>query len=169
MRALQRLALRLYPRPWRNRYGDEMRQLLRSQPGSIRSVIDLLAGAVDARFNPQLARAAAGAPAEGMRTMSRSLCAIEGVTARDQWRSAAWMIGGSLVMVLFSIGLKLRIGPNAVSEAFLNSAFFASMMLSMECTYLKRYSRVARMAMSIGGAVLIVLIMLAATLLGRII
>ena len=63
----------------------------------------------------------------------------------------------------------MRIGPNAVSEAFLNSAFFASMMLSMECTYLKRYSRVARMAMSIGGAVLIVLIMLAATLLGRII
>lgn len=168
MRAMQSAVLCLYPRAWRDRYGAEMLELVGSQPVSVRSFVDLLAGAVDARLNPQLACAAAGVRAEGNKTMSRSLCAIEGVTVRDQWRSAAWMVGGSLILILVAIGLKFRIGPNAVSEAFVNAAFPASLMLSMESTYLKRYSRLARTAMSVGGAIFILLIMLAATLIGRI-
>jgi len=141
--------------------------LVGSQPVSLRALVDLVAGAVDARLNPQLACAATGVGAEGLETMSRSLCAIEGVTVRDQWRSAGWMVGGSLVLILVALGLKLRIGSNPISEAFVNAAFPASLVLSMECTYLKRYSSVARATISIGGAALIVLIMLAASLVGR--
>jgi hypothetical protein len=161
--------LRLYPRRWRQRYGAEMLDLAGSQPASIRSVVDLLAGAVDARLNPQLARATMVAGPEGMATMAHSWCAPAGITTRDQWRSASWMIGGSLGLTLLALGLQLRLGSNAVSEALLYAAFPASLMLSMECTYLKRYSSVARGAMSIGGAVFIIVIMLASTLIARMI
>ncbi len=41
------------------------------------------------------------------------------------------------------------------------------MMLAAECGYLKRYSPIARGVMSIGGAVFILVIMLAATLVAR--
>jgi hypothetical protein len=169
MRVMHSAVLRLYPRLWRDRYGAEMLELVGSQPVSLRSLADLMAGAVDARLNPRLARNAAGVRAEGINTVSRSMCAIEGVTVRDQWRSAGWMVGGSLVLVLVAIGLKLRIGPNVASEAFLNAAFPASLMLSMECTYLKRYSSVARGAIAVGGAALILLIMVAASLVARMI
>ena len=78
------------------------------------------------------------------------------------------MVGGSLVLTLMATGLQLRIGANPVSEALLLAAFPASLMLSMESLYMKRFSRAARATVSFGGAVLIVLIMLAATLIGRV-
>jgi len=42
-----------YPRPWRERYGDEMAELLRNESWSPSLVIDVISGAVDARLNPQ--------------------------------------------------------------------------------------------------------------------
>jgi hypothetical protein len=45
--------LRLYPRDWRRRYGDEVAMLVASEPRSFRLFLDLLAGAIDARLNPQ--------------------------------------------------------------------------------------------------------------------
>ena len=102
--------------------------------------------------------------------MVRSMrCAPEGVSKQDQWRSVAWMLGGSLGLTLFGIGLTLRIGPNALSEGLLYSAFPASLMLSSECTYLKRYSPAARRVMSIGGAVLVILVAWAAAAMGHLI
>ncbi len=99
--------------------------------------------------------------------MVRSMrCAPEGVSKQDQWRSLAWMLGGSLGLTLFGIGLTLRIGANALSEGLLYAAFPASLMLSSECTYLKRYSPAARRVMSIGGAVLVILVVWAATAIG---
>jgi hypothetical protein len=46
--------LRLYPRPWRERYGEEFEALLADRPPSIRHRIDIVRGAVDARFHPEL-------------------------------------------------------------------------------------------------------------------
>ena len=63
--------------------------------------------------------------------------------------------------------LKLRIGANALSEGLIYAAFPASLMLSMECTYLKRYSRAARLAISMGGAGLIILMMWASVAIGN--
>jgi hypothetical protein len=48
MRALARAALRLYPRAWRERYGEEVTDLVASRPARLRTVLDLLAGAADA-------------------------------------------------------------------------------------------------------------------------
>jgi hypothetical protein len=156
--------IRLYPRAWRQRYGEEMRELLASQPSSLRTLTDLVAGALDARLNPQHMPALPAGGNEGVGTMMKALrCAPAGVTIQDQWRSAAWMIGGSFVLTAFGILLKLRIGPNALSEGLLYAAFPASLMLSLECTYLKRYSAASRRTMSIGGALFVILIVWLAT------
>ena len=46
--------LRLYPRPWRERYEEEMLALLEQRPLSFADVLDLLTGACDAQLHPHL-------------------------------------------------------------------------------------------------------------------
>lgn len=46
--------LSLYPRAWRQRYGVEIAELLREEPLSLRLLIDLIRGALDARLHPEL-------------------------------------------------------------------------------------------------------------------
>jgi len=160
--------LRLYPRAWRRRYGAEMQDLLASERLSLRTLTDLLAGAIDARLNPQLLKAAdQSAPSlGGTQIMKATICNPAGISRQDQWRSAAWMVGGSLLLTVAGVLLKLQVGPNSFSEGLIYSAFPASLMLSSECTYLKRYSGAARTAMSVGGAVFMILVMWAAVAIG---
>ncbi len=47
-----RLLVRLYPERWRRRYGDEFEALLAQQPTSPGLVVDVVAGALAARFHP---------------------------------------------------------------------------------------------------------------------
>ena len=42
----------LYPRAWRERYGDELEAVLESNPPGLRSRLDLLRGALDAHLHP---------------------------------------------------------------------------------------------------------------------
>jgi Rieske Fe-S protein len=51
---LQRMALRLYPRAWRERYGDELLAVLVERRSGWRDLPDLLLGALDARLNFRL-------------------------------------------------------------------------------------------------------------------
>ena len=170
MAAMTSMLIRLYPRAWRQRYGDEMRELLASRKPSLRTFTDLVAGAIDARLNPQLLPAASAATAEGGSTMVKAFrCAPAGVTVRDQWHSAAWMVGGSFFLTAFGILLKMKIGPNALSDGLVYAAFPASLMLSSNGTYLKCYSQSARRVISIGGAAAVILIFwIAAIIAGRI-
>ena len=46
--------LRLYPRPWRERYGEEFEELLAQRPPSVRHRLDIARGALDAHLHPQL-------------------------------------------------------------------------------------------------------------------
>ena len=96
-----------------------------------------------------------------------TICNPTGVSAQGQWKSAGWMVGGSLGLTLFGVLLKLKIGPNSLSEGLVYAAFPASLMLSSECTYFKRYSRAARTTMAVGGALLIILIMWASVAVGN--
>ena len=151
--------LRLYPRGWRQRYGAEMAAMLEAEPLTLRTATDLVAGAIDARLNPHWMRGPAAASAKGaMMTTRMFRCAPAGVTVRDQWRSAAWMIGGSLAFVLASFLANAAWDDSSLSEALLLAAFPASLMMSSECTYLKPYSRAVRVTLALGGALLIVLI-----------
>ena len=73
--------LRLYPRAWRERYGDEILALLDERPPTLTDRFDLLRGAFDARLHPSLPGAVAPAPTETtMKTKRfRSLAAIGGI------------------------------------------------------------------------------------------
>jgi nitrite reductase/ring-hydroxylating ferredoxin subunit len=51
---LQRLALAAYPPAWRERYGDELMELLAHRGSGWRDLPDLLRGAIDARLNVRL-------------------------------------------------------------------------------------------------------------------
>ena len=167
MTAMTSALVRLYPRAWRQRYGPEMQELLDAEKPSLRTYVDLIAGAVDARLNPQSTPAQRAGHKEGNQMVKAFRCAPAGVSVADQWRSAAWMVGGSLVLISISLVLQQQIGRNAFSESLLYSAFWASLMLSMECTYLKRYSRSARVVMSVGGAVFIIGLMWASVAIGN--
>ncbi len=46
--------LRLYPRAWRERYGDELVALLEESPPGPLDQLDLIRGALDARLHPQV-------------------------------------------------------------------------------------------------------------------
>lgn len=46
--------LQLYPKPWRDRYGDELDALLGASPPVFRDRIDVVRGAIDARLHPEL-------------------------------------------------------------------------------------------------------------------
>jgi hypothetical protein len=49
-----RKLLRLYPAPWRERYGAEFEQLLEERPIRWRGSADVLLGAIDAHLHPEL-------------------------------------------------------------------------------------------------------------------
>ena len=69
--------LNLYPRAWRERYGDEFAELLTARPPSVRDRFDIVRGALDARINPQV-----GSPRPERTAATRDrLLAIGGVTA----------------------------------------------------------------------------------------
>ena len=51
-----RWLLRLYPRGWRRRYGAELRTVLEAEPPTLRGVLDVLLGALDAHLHPDLWR-----------------------------------------------------------------------------------------------------------------
>ena len=46
--------LRLYPRSWRERYGEEFEDLLAQRPPSVRHRLDIARGALDAHLHPEL-------------------------------------------------------------------------------------------------------------------
>ncbi len=45
------LLVRLYPRQWRCRYGEEFGALLDTQPSTLAAVCDIVRGALDARLS----------------------------------------------------------------------------------------------------------------------
>jgi hypothetical protein len=167
MSVLTTALVRLYPRDWRVRYGAEMSEMLASERLTLRTATDLVAGAIDARLNPQVAPAGPVRGAKGCTMTARMFqCSPAGVTKADNVRSAGWMIGGSLAMVVVSVTLQATLGRNSFSEALLYGAFPAALMLSSECTYFKPYSRAARLTLSVGGASLILLMMWVSVLIG---
>jgi hypothetical protein len=166
MPALATALIRLYPRRWRRRYGGEMAEMLASERLTLRSMTDLVAGAIDARLNSDLVPASPSAGVEGgMMTTRMFHCCSPKYSRRDQLQSAAWMLGGCLVMVAAAFALR-TLGQDALSEALLLGAFPAALMLSNEPTYFKPYSRTARLTMSMGGALLIILMMWASIVIG---
>ena len=154
--------------------------MLGDQPLTLRTATDLVAGAIDARFNSQWTRDNApglsnvegtglsNVEGKGVTMSTRILrCTSAGVTRAEEWRSAAWMVGGSLVLTVVSLALQAMWRENSFSESLLYAAFPASLMLSNECLYFNPYSRPARLTLSLGGALFIILMMWGAVAIGN--
>ena len=140
--------LRLYPRPWRRRYGDEVAALLQGRGFSLRIAVDLIAGAIDVWLHPgvTLAAASAASPStnEEEKTMlSRVLrldcarTADSGISRADAWKAGAATILVTLALTLAWMALVVRFPRNDVVEALSSLPFFVGLLASMRYTYLK--------------------------------
>ena len=138
--------LRLYPSPWRRRYGGEVAEMLADRGFSFRIAVDLVAGAIDVWLHPTvtLAAAAAAEPKhEEERTMLNRVmrldCAAYGpnVTKVDQWKAAGVAVGGTLVLTLIWMAVHVRIGDNDYVDALSVLAYMIPLLFSMRHTNLK--------------------------------
>jgi hypothetical protein len=138
------------------------------QPWSPSLVIDVIAGAIDARLHPGLVAARpappAGNNAEGETTMFAKLmkfrCAGFGpiVTARDQWLAVSVMLGGTIVLTAIWMAAHITYGDNPYVDAFSVMPFLIAFALSMPLTSLKGRSRGAQ-AIFIGGSIALLTLM----------
>ena len=154
--------LRLYPAPWRRRYGDEVAGLIAGQRFSFRLAIDLVAGAIDVWLHPSVTLAAASAaepatPQEKtmLSRLARLDCLGPDVTRADQTKAAIVTLGGTLVLTLLWMAARVRTADHTYLDALSALAFLGPTVFSMRYTSLKRRPASVQ-AVFIGGVLLIV-------------
>ncbi len=142
--------IRLYPPAWRRRYGEELAELLATQPTSFRTGIDLVAGAIDAWFNPQSSTTAVAADPKGTPAMIPKMLQLRGFghgttpTVADSIKSAAVTIGGSLAVVLAIWWARRVYGNNPYLESFAVTLWIVPMLIGMSFTELKGRSALVK-------------------------
>ena len=156
--------LALYPPRWRRRYGDELRELIGSQPFSLHAVIDLIAGAIDAWLEPQKIPLQPDERQEGVTMIGNVMklsCAGSRakVSREDAWKSAAVNIGGTLFLTVIWMWMHIRLGDRSSINAFSAMAFLVPYLFSLRYTELKGRS-LATQSIFIGGMILILTLIL---------
>jgi hypothetical protein len=132
-----RSLLRLYPRPWRERYGDDF--LATAGDGSLHAqqVIDIVFGAIDAWLSADVRRAARTydtASNQGGSMTLKSMLACDRAAFRASKRDALIGAGVMIVLTLIfsSAGVAIkRAGWTLSGEVLLSLSFTAPLMLSM--------------------------------------
>ena len=161
-RLVVRGMLRLYPRSWRARYGAELADLFTPVPLSMSLIVDLIAGAIDARLHPELvARPVSSVQEREGHMVGRLMklrCAGYGaqVTRRDAWLSAGVMIGATIVFTLIWMRVHIAAGDNPYVDSFAIVPFLAAYLLSLPFTYLKGRRRSTQIVFVVGGLALII-------------
>jgi hypothetical protein len=133
-----RQLMHLYPRAWRERYGDEFAEFVGDRRLSAQQVIDIVGGAVDAWLSPTVRAAVRGATAGGRRggaTVIQELklkCATTTprYTTREALMYAGLMIVATFVMVTAGVWAR-RQGYKDAGEFLTSMAFPVSMLLTM--------------------------------------
>jgi hypothetical protein len=163
--------LRLYPSPWRRRYGDEVAELLAHQGFSLRIAVDLIAGAIDVWLHPSATLSAAGTattqePVEEKPMLSRIArldCSAAGAyTKQEQWQAAGAAVGGTIVLTLVWMAAHIRLGDNAYVDSLSVLTYTVPTLFSMRYTYLKERSASVQAVFILGLALVLAGIMLAA-------
>jgi hypothetical protein len=165
-----KVLIRLYPRGWRARYGDEMTQVVADQPKTVRLAVDLIAGAIDARLNPQFSAGAREASAgKGETAVTRLLthCQPHDITTADYRYSVVSMLGTTIALAGLYLALKHAFGDDPFIEAFGVSTFPFAVLVSSWGTYFKRYSMTARLTLIAGLSAIVFVLSLAAESLAR--
>lgn len=141
--------LRLYPRAWQARYGDELEALLALRPVTLGDHLDLLLGALDAHLHPELVEARSPAPdrrfadvpAADVRVARR--LGIGAIVGAAVWLST-WVIAANGPIVTDEWGT-YRDGSAAGPVAILAGALLAAGILG-QFIVLPARARVARVA-----------------------
>jgi len=139
----------LYPRRWRDRYGEEFLVLLESQPASIGVFVDVLAGAIDAHLAPQWRRgldeAAASTPGGTIMKRLALRCADTPYRSRaEQLRYALLTIVSAAAVSVLYIWARRIAKDSLFVEALGLSAFPISLMVGTMPMYLRDHSPAAR-------------------------
>jgi hypothetical protein len=172
-RAAARLLLRLYPKPWRQRYGDELLELLESGRLGIQGAIDVVAGAIDARLSRHWSRprsAAVTTEDDGWRKIMqlKTVCASHAVryTKRDALLGAGLMLVLTAVLTAASVAAR-RSGMEISADFLMMMAFPGSTLAALPFTSLNG-QRLRVQAVMIGGTLaLLTLISLTASVINR--
>ena len=149
--------LRLYPAAWRDRYGAEMAAMLASEPMTARVVLDLLAGAVDARVSPQAIVTLSSSREKHMTSICGTPTYISG---RDRVKSAMWMVGVTAALTCLSVGLREVFGRTVPIVTLRYAAFPLALLWASRWTTMKPYSRAAQ-AVILGTTAVVIVIMCA--------
>lgn len=148
--------LRLYPRHWRERYGDEFLDVVGPGPLRLQQVIDIVSGAIDARLSSDVrgvTREAAthtGGPAM-VRMIAVCPANRTRYSKRDGLVGAAIMIVGTAVLTLIATLLQ-RSGFTDSGAVVLNSGALIAFMLSLPFWMMKGQPRTAQ-SVVIGGTI----------------
>ena len=148
--------LKLYPPRWRRRYGDEFIELMKTQSFSVGTVLDVMAGAVDAWLNPQVSTVRHSPDTKGESTMvarvMRLKCAGYGpaVTNSDVRKGVVVTLGGTLLLTLIWMWGVREFDRNPYVMAILPLAYLIPQVLGLRYTSWKGRSARAQMIL-IGG------------------
>ena len=151
--------VRLYPRAWRERYGEEFVEMVGNNRLRVQQVIDIVMGAIDAWLSSDVRRAtvATGGAPEGGTVMSvQSLvCANSKAryTTRDALIGSVVMVLATLVFMVIGIAAR-RTGFPASGEMLKGMAFPVSILLSMPFCILKGQPWRAQVVL-VGGTVVL--------------
>ena len=142
--------LRLYPRAWRERYGEEFLEFVGSGPLRPQQVIDIVSGAIDAHLTREIRRGVNGHDTGGGAVMLKTLkaaCATTAprVTTRDALIGAAVMIGVTFLLVALG-GFARGWGWEGPAEVLTSLAFSVALAASMPFMYLKGQPRKVQVA-----------------------
>ena len=149
--------IRLYPRAWQARYGEEFVEMVGNNRLRVQQVVDIVSGAIDAWLSSDVRRAtvATGGAREGGMVMSVQslLCASSKAryTTRDGLMGSAVMLLATFVLAAIGIAAR-RNGFPVAGEMLKALAFPASMTLSMPFWILKGQPWKAQ-AVLVGGTV----------------
>jgi hypothetical protein len=155
--------LRLYPPPWRRRYGAEVAEMLAGRGFSLRTAVDLVAGAIDVWLHPSatLAAAAATEPATEERTMLSLIARLDcgrafgpNIDSSDQRKASAVIVGCSLALTLAWMAAHFRFHDNPYIDSLSVMPFMIGMVASMRYTSLKGRAGSVQ-AVFIGGVTLL--------------
>ena len=160
MPAANRL-LRLYPRAWRDRYGEEFLSTVGDRTLTTQDVIDIFAGAIDAWLSADVQRvtrmAAARVGGEPMTMKSLALCqpASARYSTGDALIGAAVMLGATFVFLVLGVAAGRASWP-VTADVLTSLAFPASLSLSMPFWLLKGQPWKAQVVMTGGTLALLV-------------
>ena len=166
-----RWLLRLYPAPWRERYGEEFGAVLDSQRASLGMVFDVWGGAIDAHLHPQIQRPKSK-PIEGEDTMTLAMlqrCAAGGpkLSPSDRRIGSRSAILSALVMAALYLVLTRIYGGTIPVRAFGYASVPFLALIREQTAYLRNRPWFTQAVVLVGGLSAMYVFMLVVCVLGK--